>query len=286
MTTSEDLRPTSKLLVMDILKSLGMDVTKWADMKGGAARASSNPKYCYNWSFLQPAEFVVVCLWHAGLKYKSSKLYYELTRSQWRAKRTEPGTGSINKRANDLDRHLWLAYSEQLPLRVIFVEGTQKNASMPESKSSVEARLLDDTPWAVTQYDVTTGACLLERGAEPLKKTISAEDLEISWFEGSARPKFVLHRRREGKMRRQKIAEALAKNGRLFCEVPKCGFDFEQRYGALGKGYAQVHHLIPLNKAPKEGRKVLLSDLAIVCANCHAMIHAHGECRSLASLIG
>jgi 5-methylcytosine-specific restriction protein A len=82
-------------------------------------------------------------------------------------------------------------------------------------------------------------------------------------------------------MRREKIAESVAKHGRLFCEVPKCGFDFEKRYGALGRGYAQVHHLTPLNKAPKGGRKVLLSDLAIVCANCHAMIHAGGECRPL-----
>jgi 5-methylcytosine-specific restriction enzyme A len=86
-------------------------------------------------------------------------------------------------------------------------------------------------------------------------------------------------------MRRAKIAEALDETGRLVCQVPKCEFDFEERYGELGKGYAQVHHLIPLHKAPKEGRKVLLKDLAIVCANCHVMIHAGGECRLLAGLI-
>lgn len=32
-------------------------------------------------------------------------------------------------------------------------------------------------------------------------------------------------------------------NGRLCCEVPRCGFDFAKGYGDLGEGYAQIHHL-------------------------------------------
>jgi 5-methylcytosine-specific restriction enzyme A len=79
MTTREDLRPTQKPLVMNILKSLGMDVSKWAVMKGGAARAASNPKYCYNWSFRQPGEFFVVCLWYKGLKQKGSQFFLRST---------------------------------------------------------------------------------------------------------------------------------------------------------------------------------------------------------------
>jgi 5-methylcytosine-specific restriction protein A len=86
-------------------------------------------------------------------------------------------------------------------------------------------------------------------------------------------------------MRRAKIAEALTKDGKLVCEVPSCKFDFKERYGPLGEGYAQVHHLIPLKKAPPEGRKIFLKDLAIVCANCHAMIHRNGDCRPLEGLI-
>jgi 5-methylcytosine-specific restriction enzyme A len=67
--------------------------------------------------------------------------------------------------------------------------------------------------------------------------------------------------------------------------VPKCSFDFEKSYGKLGKGYAQVHHLDPLSKSPKEGKFTKLSDLAVVCANCHVMIHVGGECRPLRGLI-
>jgi 5-methylcytosine-specific restriction protein A len=138
MAKHEDLKPTSRTLVMDILKSLGMDVSKWADMKGGAAKAASNPKYCYNWSFLQPGEFVVVCLWHSGLKQTSGKIRCEHVRGRWLAKRTEPGTGTTNKRSNDFDRHLWLAYSEQLPLRVIIVDDTSTSpkATLPQGFST------------------------------------------------------------------------------------------------------------------------------------------------------
>jgi 5-methylcytosine-specific restriction protein A len=53
-----------------------------------------------------------------------------------------------------------------------------------------------------------------------------------------------------------------------------------------GRGTRSIwQRVIPLNKAPKEGRKIFLKDLAIVCANCHAMIHRNGECRPLEGLI-
>ena len=276
MTTRQDLRPTRKPLVMDILASLGMDVSKWAEMKGGAIRAASNPKYCYNWSFRQPGEFFVVCLWYAGLKQGGGKLFFEVRNTGTKTRRTEPGSSTWNRRADDFDQSLWLAYSHQLPLRVIIVEGDGK---------AVSGRLLDTEYWAVTEYDIATAKCLIVRGETPIAVSINADDIELAGFEGQDRMRFVHHRRREDRMRRQKIANTLARNGKLICEVPKCNFDFEQRYGALGKGYAEVHHLTPLHKAPTSGRKVTLKELAIVCANCHAMIHAGGKCRDLNDLI-
>jgi 5-methylcytosine-specific restriction enzyme A len=114
---------------------------------------------------------------------------------------------------------------------------------------------------------------------------VKTADIEKSWFEGWKLPAFVFHRRREGMARREKIRDVINRTGKLVCEVPKCGFDFEQRYGKLGKGYAQVHHLEPLSKSPKEGKVTKLSDLAIVCANCHVMIHIGGDCQSLKGLI-
>jgi 5-methylcytosine-specific restriction protein A len=95
-----------------------------------------------------------------------------------------------------------------------------------------------------------------------------------------------LHRKRERRLREKKIEETLRlNNGRLICEVVNCGFDFLERYGEPGRGYAHVHHLMPLSDLPTHGEKVSQRDLAVVCANCHAMIHRGGGSRPLEGLI-
>lgn len=110
-------------------------------------------------------------------------------------------------------------------------------------------------------------------------------DAELAAMKGAERMALVRHRRREQSLREAKVAEARKLgNRRLKCEVPGCGFDFEVVYGELGRDYAQVHHLRPLadRTTPTETK---LADLAVVCANCHAMIHRGGKCRALADLI-
>jgi 5-methylcytosine-specific restriction enzyme A len=52
-----------------------------------------------------------------------------------------------------------------------------------------------------------------------------------------------------------------------------CGFDFQQKYGDIGTGFIEVHHLIPLHKTGKEYRVNPERDLRPVCPNCHAMLH-------------
>lgn len=110
-------------------------------------------------------------------------------------------------------------------------------------------------------------------------------DPEISAMEGEQRRRFVVHRLREWRLRNAKIQDALLRgHGRLVCEAPHCGFDFAKVYGELGYGYAHVHHKKPLSDRTAAS-KTKLADLAIVCANCHAMVHAGGECRDLETLI-
>lgn len=111
-------------------------------------------------------------------------------------------------------------------------------------------------------------------------------DPELSAFEGKRRKAFIIHRTREAKLRAAKIREAIGKGrGHIKCEVPGCGFDFYERYGEVGHRFAVVHHLAPLSDAAASGRKTTLEDLAVVCANCHAMVHRGGECRPLSTLI-
>lgn len=57
----------------------------------------------------------------------------------------------------------------------------------------------------------------------------------------------------------------------LRCTV--CNFDFEAVYGAIGKGYIHVHHLVSLSKRQGEYMVNPKKDLRPVCANCHSMLH-------------
>ncbi|MEV6528305.1 HNH endonuclease [Streptomyces sp. NPDC051639] len=76
-------------------------------------------------------------------------------------------------------------------------------------------------------------------------------------------------RERNKNLRKKKIDSVLRKGGSLACEA--CGFDFEEVYGDRGAGYVECHHVVPLHEAGESRTK--LGDLALICANCHRMIH-------------
>ncbi|MBC8458909.1 MAG: HNH endonuclease [Deltaproteobacteria bacterium] len=52
-----------------------------------------------------------------------------------------------------------------------------------------------------------------------------------------------------------------------------CSFDFEAFYGAIGKNYIHVHHVVPLAEIGREYELNPIKDLVPVCPNCHAIIH-------------
>ena len=78
-----------------------------------------------------------------------------------------------------------------------------------------------------------------------------------------------------------KKQQVLRTTGCLTCEV--CGFDFERIYGRLGRGFCEVHHKVPLAEV---GTEVItkMEDLAILCANCHRMVHRTNPFKSLEEL--
>lgn len=69
--------------------------------------------------------------------------------------------------------------------------------------------------------------------------------------------------------------------GALACEA--CEFDFAKAYGALGEDFIEVHHLRPVH-AMQPGQKTKLSDLALLCSNCHRMAHRNRQVLSLDGL--
>lgn len=55
------------------------------------------------------------------------------------------------------------------------------------------------------------------------------------------------------------------------CKI--CGFDFEDFYGDVGKGFIHVHHIIPISEIKEKYLIDPIKDLIPVCPNCHAMLH-------------
>lgn len=68
------------------------------------------------------------------------------------------------------------------------------------------------------------------------------------------------------------------------CQV--CGFDFEAVYGERGRQYIEAHHLYPLSdlKPGQEMQYSLETDFAVLCSNCHSMVHRHDPPISITEL--
>lgn len=80
----------------------------------------------------------------------------------------------------------------------------------------------------------------------------------------------VLHLQRE---RSQTVVRNKKKQAAsLDCEI--CAFSFGRVYGSCASDYCEVHHLVPLSDV-EHTTQTRMEDLAILCANCHRVVHLH-----------
>lgn len=77
---------------------------------------------------------------------------------------------------------------------------------------------------------------------------------------------YAMHRFRERD--RTLVQKKKASVKYLICEC--CTFDFSKTYPNLGDGFIECHHKIPVHKGE---RITNIKDLALVCSNCHRMLH-------------
>ena len=129
--------------------------------------------------------------------------------------------------------------------------------------------------WAKYAHDPAlchkTAAAILAN----LKKDTASEDWadeedEEEAEEGKLLTRIHRSRERNRKIVNRKKKQVLRKKGELLCEC--CGFDFAVVYGERGEGFIECHHKKPVADL-KPGTKTRLDDLALVCANCHRIIH-------------
>ncbi len=67
------------------------------------------------------------------------------------------------------------------------------------------------------------------------------------------------------------------------CKV--CGFDFEEKYGAIGSGFIEIHHKTPVSRMGENYMVNPAEDLVPLCANCHRMAHKANPPLTLEELI-
>lgn len=102
------------------------------------------------------------------------------------------------------------------------------------------------------------------------EKSEEAYEIDINSIENRPEGKVIFTYSKKYERDPQNRAKAIAYHG---SKCILCGFDFEEVYGARGKGYIEIHHINPLSSVGEEKEINPITDLIPVCANCHRMIH-------------
>lgn len=267
MSGLESLIPKEPHLVIDLVREAGVDVSGWAQGSVGEVNPSTNPKYCYEWAFIQDNKVVVLNLWHKDLKEENGVICQRLNPRQYAEEyRDSRKRGGVPARALRMDSVLQSAFKLGIPVRVIILDGrsTWKPKEQVE-RLEVRARMLDDAVWAVTAYDEQTGACVVTRGAisAPYQDQFSVLSHPTLPTERKEVTTHVYDRRED--VRRSVLMRA---GGR--CEW--CGgAGFKTVNGLI---YLETHHVVPLS----EGGTDSANNVVAVCPNHHREAH-YGETR-------
>ena len=258
----EALMPKTKNCVFDLVEEAGFDMQDWVESYSGGANYKANPKYCYEWAYIQPGKVVILNLWHADMTEKDGQVThrgnYRRDADFYRKSSSKP---QWVKRATTLDQAIRTARDGSLPVRVIVLKGKVREKDDPAATpSKVSFRELDGDPWTITAYNDATGEYELTRGIleqqyvdqfdinEAETPTLGRHEVNISTFV------------RNAAVRRGALARAVGR-----CEL--CGEPgFEMTTGAL---YLETHHIVPLS----EGGPDHLSNVVAVCPNDHRRAH-------------
>jgi 5-methylcytosine-specific restriction protein A len=145
----------------------------------------------------------------------------------------------------------------EVPIDIILAYDAQGGASISE----LERHFASET---------RTHEALSDANASDQVTPIHSATLPVIAEEGAASLETHMARERNPTLVEAKKAAVLQATGKLACEA--CHFDFATTYRDIGLGFCEVHHLRPIG-ARAEAENTTLNDLAILCSNCHSMIH-------------
>ena len=130
-------------------------------------------------------------------------------------------------------------------------------------------------------YFIRRGYRILDRKTGFNESKIISEDEESNFPEG--KEKFRKHRylERDTSIIRKAKELRLDQVGELRCDV--CKFSFSDIYGEQGAGFIEAHHTIPISEIGGK-RKTKIEEIALVCSNCHKMLHIGGRVLSVMEL--
>ena len=253
------LFPDKHKRIIDLVEQTGIDISDWSNFKGGPKKASSNPKYCYDWSFVDDKnKIIVLCIWYEGIESVNKQLLYKFNAR----KTAENETGARKKRAFNMDFALQKALREELPLRVVICDSGK-------FESGAGSRLLDEDNWHISSYD-NDGNCCLLRGIKP-RKVVDQFEIDDS-EEKSPIKKTVSSQifERSPQIRKSVLARACG-----YCEL--CGEKgFVSSSGAI---YLESHHIVPLSEEGADS----INNVIALCPNHHREAHYGKEKENIKS---
>ncbi|MCR8982759.1 HNH endonuclease [Brevibacillus laterosporus] len=108
------------------------------------------------------------------------------------------------------------------------------------------------------------------RNFEADQRDIDLTEEYISFKEGAKQLKQHIVRERKPQVIKLAKERFKKKYGSLFCEI--CNFSFFKMYGDIGEDFIEGHHTTPISVL-EEGEETKIEDIALVCSNCHQMLH-------------
>jgi len=145
----------------------------------------------------------------------------------------------------------------------------------PDLNISLKSELSEtDWVWLVQDFHLFVHRDVLKlykiKEKSKKKKLVIQDEVEFEAVEGGRKLAKHLRIERNSTLIKKIKQAALVANPFLNCKT--CGFSFYKKYGDVGLGFIEAHHINHLSDREEE-KITSEKDIILVCSNCHRMLH-------------